>query len=112
MVVMPYLLDMATATTTQEIEMTTTKSTINLTASDLLKVTSLLWRFKAIRNDADRFAKDAAYSLKHGYLEYHMQQLRRSAKKAAQAAEIASEIEENYGIDMDAICQALGEASA
>ena len=92
--------------------MTTTKSTINLTASDLLKVTNLLWRFQAIRHDADRFAEDAAFSLENGFLEYHMQQLRRSAKKAAQAADIACEIEENYGIDMGAICEALAEAAA
>ena len=92
--------------------MTTTKCTINLTASDLLNVTNLLWCFRAIRNDADRFAKDAAFSLENGFLEYHMQQLRRSAKKAAQAAEIAREIEENYGIDMGAICEALAEVTA
>jgi hypothetical protein len=104
---------MATATTTQEITtMNAIKPTINLTASDLLKVSNLLWRFRAHRHDADRFAEQAAFSLREGYLEYHMQQLRRSAKKANAAAEIAREIEENYGVDMDAICEALAEASA
>jgi hypothetical protein len=104
---------MAPATTTQEQEMSIkTESTINLTTVELIEASRLLSRFFDWRKREVLYTDSAVEALQSGAFLY-MDSCRAKAHTAhGMVQKLYAQLEENYGVDMQAICEALDKEVA